>query len=375
MLMPALKAACKSCPAYAGLQIEARFISYFPEHRQVTVQSQPPPNASSAASRFQFLTTNSAMTQRQMETVRQTHLLLPEGTRVVTRIEARCFRGAGVKPLGAVGVVFQVPTDDAHAYLVRFADGSKAALCRHELSILKQHYGEEMDAAAQVGDMEELRSFVIYQCIVGSRAYGLDDEGSDIDRRGIYLPPTDLHWSLFGAPEQLEDKGSQECYWELQKFLIMALKANPNILECLHTPLVEHAEPLALELLAMRGAFLSRLIYKTYNGYVLSQFKKLEQDLRAKGAIKRKHAMHLIRLLRSGITALETCELVIRVPDEIRAELLAIKCGDLSWEETNRLRIDLHSRFDAAFARTSLPERPDYAAANAFLLRARRTRL
>ena len=69
---------------------------------------------------------------------------------------------------------------------------------------------------------------------------------------GIYLPPADLHWSLFGAPEQLEDHAKEECYWELQKFLIMALKANPNILECLHTPLVEHADGLAEELLSMR---------------------------------------------------------------------------------------------------------------------------
>ena len=310
-----------------------------------------------------------------MESSRNVHLLLPEGTRVVTRIEARCFHGDGVKPPGAVGAVFQVPTDDAHAYLVRFADGTEAALRRHELSILKHHYGEEMDAAAGMGGMEELRPFVIYRCIVGSRAYGLDDEHSDTDRRGVYLPPADLHWSLFGAPEQLEAKQNQECYWELQKFLVMALKANPNILECLHTPLVEHAEPLALELLAMRGAFLSKLIYKTYNGYVLGQFKKLEQDLRAKGEIKQKHAMHLIRLLRSGITALETGDLLVRVPEEMRAELLAIKSGELSWEDTNRLRLGLHVRFDTAFANTKLPERPDYAAANDFLLRARRTRL
>ena len=311
-----------------------------------------------------------------MGTVPSSDLLLPQGTRVVTRTEVRCFHGTGRKSVGSVGVIFQVPTDAAHAYLVRFVDGKEAALRRQELSILKHHYNEEMDAvAARSDDMDELRPFIIYRCVVGSRAYGLDDEHSDTDRRGVYLPPVDLHWSLFGAPEQLEDKEGQECYWELQKFLVMALKANPNILECLHTPLIEHAELLAQELLAMRGAFLSKLIYKTYNGYVLSQFKKLEQDLRAKGEIKQKHAMHLIRLLRSGITALETGELVVLVPEEVRQELLAIKRGELSWEETNRLRLDLHSRFDAAFAHTSLPERPDYAAANDFLLRARRTRL
>ena len=53
-------------------------------------------------------------------------------------------------------------------------------------------------------------------------------------------------------PEQLENPQREEVYWELQKFLTLALKANPNVLECLYTPLVEHATPLAEELLAMR---------------------------------------------------------------------------------------------------------------------------
>ena len=105
-------------------------------------------------------------------------------------------------------------------------------------------------------------------------------------------------------PEQIENNDTQEAYWELQKFLVMALKANPNLLECLHTPFVEHATPLAEELVAHRKVFLSKLIYQTYNGYVMSQFKKLEQDLRARGEIKWKHAMHLMRLLLSGISAL-----------------------------------------------------------------------
>src|SRR5207302_1980151 len=79
-----------------------------------------------------------------------------------------------------------------------------------------------------------------------------------------------------GVPEQLEAPERQECYWELAKFLTLALKANPNVLECLYTPLVEHADPIARELLGLRGAFLSKLVYQTYNGYALSQFRKLE---------------------------------------------------------------------------------------------------
>src|SRR6267142_7090817 len=122
------------------------------------------------------------------------------------------------------------------------------------------------------------------------------------------------------------------CYWELQKFLTLALKANPNVLECLYTPIVEKATPLAQELLDMRSAFLSKLIYQTYNGYVLSQFKKLEQDLRNRGQIRWKHAMHLIRLLLEGISVLKSGFLQVRM-DEHREKLLAIRRGAAPWEE------------------------------------------
>ena len=121
----------------------------------------------------------------------------------------------------------------------------------------------------------------------------------------------------------------------------------------------------------MRDIFLSRLVYQTYNGYVMSQFKKLEQDIRARGEIKWKHAMHLIRLLLSGVTVLKEGFVPVRV-DEHRDELLAIRRGELNWDEVNARRLALHQDFDAALATTKLPERPDYEKANAFLIRARR---
>jgi uncharacterized protein len=215
---------------------------------------------------------------------------------------------------------------------------------------------------------------VIYRCVVGSRAFGLDDDASDTDLRGIYLPPANLHWSLYGVPEQLEQNETQECYWELQKFIVLALKANPNILECLYTPLVELATPLAEELLALRTIFLSQLVYQTYNGYALSQCKKLEQDLRNHGQLRWKHAMHLIRLLLSGITLLKEGFVPVNM-EAHRPQLLAIKHEQMDWEAVNDWRLRLHQDFDRAFATTPLPERPDYAKANDFLIRARRSRV
>lgn len=213
---------------------------------------------------------------------------------------------------------------------------------------------------------------MIYRCVIGSRAYGLETAESDHDRRGIYLPPAEMHWSLFGLPEQLENDATQECDWELQKFLTLALKANPNVLEVLYSPIVEHASPIAQEMLSLRSAFLSKLVYQTYNGYVLSQFKKLEADLRNHGQIKSKHAMHLIRLLLAGITILRDGVVPVRV-DEHRDRLLAIRHEQIPWQEINDWRLQLHHQFEQAFAVTTLPDRPDYAAVNSLLLRARRS--
>jgi uncharacterized protein len=296
-------------------------------------------------------------------------MTIPAGTQVVTRVAVRDEFGAELAPAGAVGIVVAAPDRAEGAYIVRLPDGREAALRRKQLSIRKAHQREGVLPAGPEPD--SLRPYVIYRCVVGSRAYGLADAGSDTDRRGIYLPPARLHWSLAGLPEQIEDHAAQETYWELAKFLTLALKANPNVLECLYTPLVEHATPLAEELRALRTSFLSKHLYQSYNGYVLSQFRRMEQDLRTHGAVRLKHAMHLIRLLLSGITALREAMIPVRVTEQ-RERLLAIKSGELPWADVNAWRLELHQQFDAAYAATALPERPDSAAANAFLIRARR---
>ena len=129
-------------------------------------------------------------------------------------------------PVGAVGVIVKSPTDQQHAYRVRFSDGFEAPIHHHQLSLLSDY--KQGQLSKDVLSSQELYDRVIFRCVVGSRAFGLSDENSDTDRRGIYLPPADLHWSLFGVPEQLENEETQEAYWELQKFIVMALKANPN---------------------------------------------------------------------------------------------------------------------------------------------------
>jgi predicted nucleotidyltransferase len=213
---------------------------------------------------------------------------------------------------------------------------------------------------------------VILRCVVGSRAYGLEGEDSDTDRRGIFLPPASLHWSLDGVPDCVTDPHTQDCYWELKPFLLLALKASPTVLECLYTPLVEHASPLAQELLAMRSAFLSKLAHASYKGYADSLVKRLAQDFRKRGEPKWKAAMHLVRLLLSGIAILRDGHVPVHA-SEYRDRLLAVRNGQVAWKEYHAWRSRLAEELDAAYAGTRLPDLPDRGRAEAFLLKARRS--
>ncbi len=289
------------------------------------------------------------------------------GTQIVTKVGVHGSNNALVHPRGAVGIVTRTPCGHEQHFLVRFPDGFEASLLRDELEVLKLFKDRLDPVGARDFDLED---HIIYRCIVGSRAYGLETDASDTDLRGIYLAPAELHWSLYGAPEQFEDNEKQTCYWELQKFLVMALKANPNILECLYSPLVDKVTPIGSELLAIRDRFLSQMIFQTFNGYALSQFKKIEQDLRNQGEVRWKHAMHLLRLLMTGAATLREGRVPVHV-GKAREKLLVVKRGELTWPQVDAWRQELHRDFEQALMETKLPERPDYEAANGLLVEAR----
>jgi hypothetical protein len=133
------------------------------------------------------------------------------------------------------------------------------------------------------------------------------------------------------------------------------------------------ADEIGAELRAMRAGFLTRHLYRTYSGYVLSQFRLMKKGYDADGQFKAKHAMHLIRLLHSGIHALTEGEIRVDVAEH-RDELLAIRRGDVPFEGIEKRALELDRVFQEAFTRTTLPEKPDTDRVNRFLIAARRRR-
>lgn len=295
--------------------------------------------------------------------------VISAGTQVVLQAAKALPGGDEQKKPGSVGVVVESPPNNASPYVVQFADGTTVEAYYGELALRRQ----EVDA--QLSEpVEDLRPYIIYRCQVGSKAYGLATNESDDDLRGIYLPPARLDWSLYQLPEQMDfmDGEKDEVYWELGKFVRLALKANPNVLETLWTPLVLDANDVALRLRTLRQAFLSKHIYKTYSGYVLSQFRRMANAVKNQGTFKPKHAMHLVRLLYSGISALETGEIQVEVSAR-REELLHIRHGNMTFDEVKARALALDREFQQAFDATNLPDQPDYAQVNEFLIWARRS--
>ena len=122
-------------------------------------------------------------------------------------------------------------------------------------------------------DEVKLQGWLIFECIAGSKAYGLDTVKSDTDIRGVYVVPQELFYSL-GYPEQVSNATNDIVYYELRRFVELLLKNNPNIMEMLAVP----DEFILLRHLVMNELkpelFLSKLCEKTFANYAFTQIKK-----------------------------------------------------------------------------------------------------
>ena len=219
---------------------------------------------------------------------------------------------------------------------------------------------------------------VLLAGVVGSTAYGLADEFSDTDRLGCYAAPTvefhGLHPPL-GKQASHVTTAPDATYHEAGKLAALLLKANPTVTELLWLDAYEIRTPLGDELIGMRESFLSaKAVRNAYLGYATQQMQRLinrgdgsfSSDTRKR---TQKHGRHLWRLIRQGTDLHMTGRLTVRLSAEA-----AIQCREFGRRVGDDASIGQRA---IAFAEVSfdqpgaLPERPDEAAAEAWLHRVR----
>ncbi|NUP50064.1 MAG: nucleotidyltransferase [Catenulispora sp.] len=215
---------------------------------------------------------------------------------------------------------------------------------------------------------------VLLAGVVGSTAYGLAGPGSDVDRLGMFALPT---LSLLGLHTPRESQVSTQpdvTLHEAAKLARLALGGNPTASELLWLPddLYEVRTPLGDEAVALRTAFLSApRVHDAYLGYATQQFRKLlSRDPATADAKVAKHARHLMRLIEQGYELYTTGHVTIRLADPERFRAFGERVA-ADPETTRPFMAAAEERFAAA--RTVLPDEPDTAAVEDWLLRVRRT--
>lgn len=219
---------------------------------------------------------------------------------------------------------------------------------------------------------------VLLSGIVGSTAYGLATEDSDVDRLGLFAAPTHRLLGLHPVQQSIVSSKPDATFHEAGKYAALALKVNPTITELMWLPddLYETRTELGNRLIAIRACFLSRAyVRNAYLGYAQQQFKRLENrgdgsfsaDTRKRTA---KHARHLLRLLTQGLELFETGSLTVRLPnpDHYREFGVRVATGELAAAQEE---IDYAEKsFDLAVS--PLPEKPDESAVEDWLQAVRR---
>ena len=117
------------------------------------------------------------------------------------------------------------------------------------------------------------KGFLIFEAIVGSKAYGLDTTQSDTDIRGVFVLPKDMYYSL-EYTTQVNNETNDIVYYELKRFLELLSKNNPNILEMLNLPEQFVVQKHAIMNHLSMNIFLSKLCEKTFANYAFTQIKK-----------------------------------------------------------------------------------------------------
>lgn len=123
--------------------------------------------------------------------------------------------------------------------------------------------------------IDDLRknNLIIFECISGSKAYGLDTPASDTDIKGVYILPENYFFGLDYIP-QINDETNDTVFYELKRFIELLYKNNPNLLEMLNVDEKHIIYKNEIFDLLKPELFISKLCKDTFAGYAITQIRK-----------------------------------------------------------------------------------------------------
>lgn len=196
----------------------------------------------------------------------------------------------------------------------------------------------------------------VISCVVGSRLHGTDNENSDYDTRYVVVDSTSniLKPEYSSDYKHLCEEGTDSNFWELTRFIQLALKGNQTTLEVLLAPGTDTWE--GTKIRALFPHLLQRLpVYGSCRGFAWKQLKLMQNP---KTSRRITSSAHYLRVLFNGIELLTTGTMTCRIVDtEIGEQVLAAKQGKISFDKVERLGAELEKRLGKAYQESILPEK------------------
>jgi predicted nucleotidyltransferase len=211
-----------------------------------------------------------------------------------------------------------------------------------------------------------LHKHLILNVTAGSHAYGTNTDQSDHDTRGVVIPPKEYFLGIHSFEQHSPDPRSAQgdlCYYDIRKFVRLAMKGNPNILEMLKAPVITITK-WGNELKALWPHFLSRRLVTSHIGMATAHLKRLDRPdggIKSREAIEQhgfntKDASHVIRVLGQCMEILTLGTLTLPRPE-------ATKLVDIRQGRTSRQAIEDKAKFLIDYIRdlalVDWPDHPD----------------
>ncbi len=244
-----------------------------------------------------------------------------------------------------------------------------------------------------------LPSNVQFETIMGSVAYGVSSDTSDMDVYGWAIPPRDevfphLRGEIigFGKPSKrfevyqehhIQDAdalaGKGRSYdltiFGIVKFFALALENNPNVIDSLFTTTecVLHSTRVGNLVRDNRRRFLHKGAWAKFKGYAYSQLHKLaikephgkRAALVAAHGFDTKFAYHVVRLIGEVEQILVEQDIDLQRDREL---LKAIRRGEWTEERLRQWFSAKEAQLEAVYASSTLRATPDEAGVKALLL-------
>ena len=235
---------------------------------------------------------------------------------------------------------------------------------------------------------------------VGSTLHGLHHGGQDDrDEMAIFIEPPEFlvglrlarsgeSWRQFEHyVERTQPEGARSgpgdldlVAYSLRKWLRLALSGNPTVMLLLFSPadtlIVSTDRGTALRELA--PAIVSRQAGPRFVGYMRAQKERLigtrgryrvnRPELIEAHGFDTKYAMHVTRLGLQGIELLTTGRLTLPMPEPQRSNVMAIRRGEVPFEEAFAEIEEIERRLHAAVEESPLQDQPDHKRVDEFLI-------